>query len=615
MLDKKNIVRLKGILPWVFTVTAGVVTFSASYENCLKTWLETKSSQAYGAKIDIDSVHVELFRGKATLKNIQITNPSEPLKNFATLDTVKIHFNFRDLLKRKLIIESLEVVGLKPLTQRSYSGVLDGLEDLESENHPIFWEKTETGSYAKVRNQIKEGAFKNLSQVTTGAYTLGKLPNPKKTLASLKYLEELTKNFDKAGRDWKRQANLLPSPAQLNQWHAEVTRWNEPERGIASLPSDLMENRRKVASTLREKHDSLIELLKEANKSLSEFKGQMEELNPLLNQDIETVKKELNLPSSEENDLSVSLYGLQVVSFLERLAFWSNAYRNHGKVISRKPGYELVRIDSPGKTVFHFLNQRTSPSVHIKTGAFSQSESGTQEKKIYGSLTDFMLFAHFYKKHFTLSLEATLPEIELEGLKFNIGTAQNDGVPIETFDISFDSFPITNISLRRTPDFDIKIANATARMNFSGKFEGPKLEAKGQFEATGAKFQIQSQFQPFEEVLEELTKYRTSLLVDGNVTAEGDTVDIRLESDFGKKLASSIKETFSKQISQIDETLRAHLLDSLFPLRQSFNDTLQDVENVSLAQMRNTLNELENLVGYTRKYEPKIKRQGTPQAG
>ena len=102
MLDKKNIVRLKGILPWVFTVTAGVVTFSASYENCLKTWLETKSSQAYGAKIDIDSVHVELFRGKATLKNIQITNPSEPLKNFATLDTVKIHFNFRDLLKRKI---------------------------------------------------------------------------------------------------------------------------------------------------------------------------------------------------------------------------------------------------------------------------------------------------------------------------------------------------------------------------------------------------------------------------------------------------------------------------------------------------------------------------------
>ena len=80
-------------------------------------------------------------------------------------------------------------------------------------------------------------------------------------------------------------------------------------------------------------------------------------------------------------------------------------------------------------------------------------------------------------------------------------------------------------------------------------------------------------------------------------------------------MASSIKETFSKQISQIDETLRAHLLDSLFPLRQSFNDTLQDVENVSLAQMRNTLNELENLVGYTRKYEPKIKRQGTPQAG
>jgi len=603
MLDKKNLFRVSGVLPLLGTVAVGLYCVGATYENSFKNWLEERSSLVYGAKVEIENLSVQLFQGNAVLNRIQITNPRFPLKNIFEIDKIKLQFSFKELIKRKLVISSMDIQGIRAGTQRVSSGVLeDSINNAES--HPILWEKTDSGVYGDLRAQIKQGPLKYLSQITTGAYTPTKLPNLKKTLSSLKYLQEVNQAFEVSAREWNHQANLLPNPSQLDQWHTQITSWENSNRNLASAEES--ENRRKLALLLRERFNSIGQQLQTASKSLTRFKSQMDGINPLLAQDIEAVKKELSLPSSAEQDLSFSLFGLQVISLLEKMSFWSHSYRNYGQIVTSRPGLQLVRTTSNGTTKYHFLNSISHPSLSIKKITLADgSESHSDKKNLFkGEITDFNLFPHFYKTACNLNLEAKIPEAEIDGIKVNVRLANESGIPKEEFSLVIDSFPLDEATIRSTSDFDIKIAHATGRIQAKGTLHGDGMNATGRFETIGTKFSIKSQFQPFEEILDTLTKYRTTLLVDAKAQGDIDTVSLSIESEFGKQLAKGISETFNKQLAQIDDTLKTHILDSLFPLRQSFNEKVQDAENISLAQMRNTLNELELMMSYTRKYEP-----------
>ena len=613
MLDKKTLLNRQGLLPFLVLAGLGTTWVYLQHETYLKSFLEDRGSLAFGAKIEIGTLHSKPFQGKVTLTNVQITNPSKPLFNLFTLGKVDVDFSFRELLKRKLVIKSLEINNIAADTQRKYSGVLE-LPEESTEVKPVLWERTDAGVFIKLRNQIKDGDFKNLSQITSGAYTIGKLPDLRKTLVSLKYLEDLNRDFNKATRTWKQQASLGPTTTQLNDWRKEISRWNQSERSIAS--ADETERRAQLATTVREKYELLHAQLLAAGKELKEFKSKMEELNEILPQDIDAVKKALFLPSTDNKDYSVSLYGLHIISALEKLAFWSKSYRNYGQTISKAKGVESVLVQSPKGILIHFLDKVSYPSFYIQKGVFSSgSEANAEQNYVSGRFDDFLLFSRFYKKDFNLKIDSNFPETKLAGFHFSLSTTQIDEEPLEKFHLKIDSFPLEDTVVRRTPDFEIKITNGLGQIEAEGQFQGPKLTAKGRFEAIASKFQVSSQFQPFEEMLDSLTKYRTSLSVTGTAQAQADDLSLNLESDLGQKLAGSIKETFNQQLAQIDESLRANLLDSLFPLRQTFNELVQDTENVSMAHMRSSLNDLEGLIDYTKKYERKSKQVSRPQAG
>jgi uncharacterized protein (TIGR03545 family) len=598
MLDKKSLLRVSGIVPLAVILVVGSYGVSASYEHYLRKWLEEKSSLAFGAKIDIQSLSVHPLQGLATLKKIQITNPRSPLTNIFEIDQISVNFSLGELLKKKLDISLLDIKGLKINTSRIASGSLEDLGPL-AETHPVLWEKTNSGAYGELRNQVKQGPLKYLSQITTGAYTPTKLPNLHKTLTSIKHLEELNKSFEKSHREWNVQSNVLPTSTQINQWQSEIAKWNSKPRDLASLSET--ENRKKLLSLLTDKHKNLKEKLTLATKTVEKYKSEMEKFSSLLDGDIEAVKKELSLPSAEENDLSFSLFGLHVIGLLEKISYWSEAYESSNTTLMTQGNLRLICSQSNGHNLYHYLNLNTLPSLYIQKGRLEDNVSTNgKNRNISFLFTDFMKFPNFYDRKSTVSLKATIPEFELEDLALEIEMMNNDGNYQKSFQFSVDSFAIENANLRSTSDFELKIAGATGRISAHGKMTGPNLEAEGRFETTGTKFAVKSQFQPFEEVLETLTKYRTNLKVIGMAKKTGDQVELKIESDLGKSLALAISDTFKKQLAQIDDTLKTHILDSLFPLRQSFDEKLQDAENISLAQMRNTVSELENLLSSAR---------------
>ena len=612
MLDKKNIFRPSGIVSLMGLLTVGFLYLNSSHETTLKTWLEEHASRGYGAKINIKKLSLHLLKGNLDLKEVEITHPSLPLKNILQIHSISIAFNLHELLKKKIVISAANIEGMDVLTQRAASGVLAGSIE-GSEDSPAIWEKTDSGFYGALRNRIKKGPLKYLSQITTGAYTPSSLPKSGMNLKSREFLAELNRSFETAHKQWAQEATLLPSESQLSDWQTTASRWNL-KRDLAS--SEEIQERKGLAVLIHNKHMAISDQLKTAQKRVSEFRSKIDGVTPLLNEDIETLKKSLSLPTTEGEDLSFSLFGLHVIGLLEKISFWSGAYHNYGSVQWEIPGFQLVQCVSEGKNTYHFLQSHALPSFFIQKALLVPSETSPSNKNSLSmELRDLTLFPHFYNKVSTLTIKATLPEIDWMGLEVMIQLDAINNEPREIFNITIDSFPIENATLKNTSDFDIKITQAIGKLSINGSILGSKIDAKGSIETHGTHFLVKSQFQPFEEILESLTKNRTSLFITGTAKTGGDEVDLQIQSEFGKQMAKGIKETFSKQLAQIDDTLRGSLLDSLFPVRNSLNDKILEADSITLAQLRNKLTELELIMSFTRKYGPignKLSRSSAP---
>ena len=611
MLDKKNIFRPSGVASLMGLVTVGLLYLNSSYETTLKTWLEEQASRAYGAKINIKELSLHPLQGHLELKKIGVTHPSLPLKNIFQLHSISISFNLHELLKKKIVISSAKIEGIDVLTQRAESGVLDGSMDAP-ENNPALWEKTDSGFYGALRNQIKKGPLKYLSQITTGAYTPSTISKSEMNLKSREFLSELNRSFEEAHKQWSQEATLLPTESQLSEWQTTVNQWNR-NRDLAS--NEEIQERKDLALLLNNKHMSISHQLKTAQKRVADFRSKIEGLAPLLNEDIETLKKSLSLPTAEGEDLSFSLFGLHVIGLLEKISFWSSSYRNYGSVQWEIPGFQLVKCVSEGTNTYHFLQSHALPSFFIQNASLLPSETSDKNKNSFSlGIKDLTLFPHFYNKVATLNIKATIPEIDLLGLEMTVQLDALNNEPRETFDITLDSFPLENATVKNTSDFDIKITQAIGKLSIKGSILGSILDVKGSLETHGTHFLVKSQFQPFEEILESLTKNRTSLFITGTAKSSGNGVDLQLQSEFGKQMAKGIKETFSKQLAQIDDTLRGSLLDSLFSVRNSLNEKILEADSISLAQLRNKLTELELIISFTRKYSPPGNKVGQNSA-
>jgi len=606
MLDKKRVFRASGIVPLMGLSLAALLIVANSYEPLLKTWLEVKLTQAYGAKIDIQELKISLLKGTASLKNIQLTNPSDPLKNLIEIGNINLNFNRTELLRKKLVIELIEASQIKAATRRARSGIIDDLIS-GSEAYPVLWEKADIGGFQSLRNQMKNGPLKYLSQITTGAYTLTKMPNLKKSLASLQYLQEMNHKAEAANQEWNNQTSLLPTGNQLNEWQTTIAKWGSSPREIASAHD--LEGRKQLAIQIRSKHAQISGQLDSALKNFNLLKAEMDAVNNLLEKDLETLKKELSLPSQASEDLSFSLFGHHVISVLEKINYWIDLYRNPGISVFSSPGFEVVKWVSPNKTEYHFLKSGFSSDFEIKKLAVLPDKAPEEKPSSFaGELNHFILFPYFFKTNCKANFSGNIPGLEWEGLRIQADLTSDSTPSNDSLEVSVDSFPLEDFNLKSTPDFSIKITSATAKFKANGSFKSRGLSASGTLETIGTKFSVNSQFSPFEEILEKLTKYRTTLQVNGKASRNQDSTELTIESDFGKQMATEISETFQKQLSQIDDTLRAHILDSLFPLRQSLNEKLQEAENVLLAKMRNTLSDLELMMSSTKRYDPEAEK-------
>lgn len=112
---------------FLVAIAALCIAYFFIIDIAIKTLIEREGSAALRAKLDIATATFHLLPTSLTLRGVQATNPQRPSTNLLQADVITLPLTVSELLERKLIVDTLQIHGLRFAQARTHSGAIDGL--------------------------------------------------------------------------------------------------------------------------------------------------------------------------------------------------------------------------------------------------------------------------------------------------------------------------------------------------------------------------------------------------------------------------------------------------------------------------------------------------------
>ncbi len=196
-------IRWPGLIAFVVIVgglIAGTVLFAGTIT---KSIMESAFTDLNNAKVDIDSVDITYSPLSMSVKNIQVTDPANPMMNSVQIGQARFAVSFGDLLFKKLIIDDMSLSDIQINTARRYSGALKKKD---------ITDKSKT-SESLFDFDMPEIDFPDLDDI---------MAREKLTAESL--IEDLNKDFDNTQDSWKK---IKSDVVNEQRWNNHKTRYEK----------------------------------------------------------------------------------------------------------------------------------------------------------------------------------------------------------------------------------------------------------------------------------------------------------------------------------------------------------------------------------------------------
>lgn len=126
----KSIKAQKGyfkILPFVacagFIAAVGITVTLTKNMICRKL-IANVCESAFEAKCDIGFLDLKLLKSSLVIKNIEVADKKEPMKDLFSIDDISVDFDFSQLLRGNVVVEDFGILGIETGKERKTSGDL-----------------------------------------------------------------------------------------------------------------------------------------------------------------------------------------------------------------------------------------------------------------------------------------------------------------------------------------------------------------------------------------------------------------------------------------------------------------------------------------------------------
>lgn len=301
----KQWIRWSGLAAFIVVTALVTVFFMFAAGPLLKWSIERFGSQAAGARVEVDSVSLNLSPLGFTVENLTVADADKPMQNLLQFSRANAELELAPLLLGKGIIRDLSVDGLQFSTARKTSGVLEkAAEEAPAEQ-------------ASEKTSAEESSM--LSSV--------ELPSADDILAreSLK-TEAAGKNFQQSYSTNKTQVNdavaAVPDAAALKRYEDELKTLTSGS--FKSL--DDFKQRKKQLDELKQRFRQDKAAVAAAKKAIADARADIAEkltdLKKAPGEDMASIRSKYKLTSEGAANLSSLLFGSQAGEWAQQALYW-----------------------------------------------------------------------------------------------------------------------------------------------------------------------------------------------------------------------------------------------------------------------------------------------------
>ena len=536
--------RWQGLI--VFVMVAAVV-FLAWYflvGTIVRHSIEKTGTRVVGAKVELAKADVHLFPLGITLMHLQVTNPDSPMSNALEAGQIDFAIDSLNLLRRKIIIDTMTMKGVRFNTPRKTSGA--------------------------VNLQAKDQGPSETSEDTPSA--LPDMPSfqlpdiheilAREKLESLEQIKNLQGEIDAAKADWEKRLADAPDQKAFEQYQARAKKLQKGSKGISGAltrANDLKSLQKDISKDLKRLKD----IQKNFNRDKNTLTKKLDQLKSAPQQDMHRILNTYNLSSDGLGNVSQLLFGDKIGGTVQKALFWYEKLNPLLTNVGPRDKKDATVKPDRGKGVYVRFKEKTplpdllarqvGVSMIIQAGDIKgELRQVTTEQEVLG-----------------IPLEFNFSGVKLQGVQsVNIKGSLNHIDPDKTIDqmtMAVLQYRVNDLKLSAADNLPLTLKKGRANLKLTAALQKDTLDAHIQVTMDAAELETgkKTGSNQLQQTLHAALANVSTFSVNARVTGPLDNYKTKITSDLDNVLKNAVGRQIKTLTNEFQDKLRAGILDKV----------------------------------------------------
>jgi uncharacterized protein (TIGR03545 family) len=581
----KGWIRWKGLIAFAVAVVMIVLVWFLAVDAVVRRVIETAGTRAVGARVDLAAADLSLFPTGLTLAGLAVTNPDAPLENAVEVGKMTMDLDPGYLIRRKVIVNNLQIEGLAFNTPRKTSGEVPGLA-----------RKNREGKERQLAETAKAGVEK-----VCGTFTMPSLSQPdvkailaKESLDSIAMARELDQALKAEQAKWEKELERLADEKTLAEYKARIEKIKGSGGSLGSILGAAGEVQQ-LQADIKKDLDRLEAAKKTFTTDFNDYQARVRSLAKAPAKDIQRLTNNYSISPEGLSNMSQLIFGQRLCSWVQTAEEWyariepymaKTSGGGEEKPEERTPlrgeGKNIRFAESPPMPDFLVRNLKINAALPVGN-LTGKAENVTLDQHILGRPMTFAFLGREMKRIASLNLAGTANFVKPDA-------PRNDAK------LTVKGLGLENLPLLDEEVLPLTLRQATGNLNLNLETVGNVLDAALKANFSSAEFDAKTAgkaaiAEALQKALSGVDQF--SLNADIAGTLQAYTVDV--SSDLDKILKSAVGQLVKKEVAKFQAQLEQKISAQLQGPMQQAQGSLSGLGGIE-TELTHRLNLGDNLL-------------------
>ncbi len=581
----KGPIRTGAVVPFILIVAAIVAFNILLLDSTIKKSLEFIGGKVINAEVNVGDVNTSFKALKISVKDMQFTDRKNPAYNKLQIGEIDFQLLWDAILRGKFVISLANVKDIMVNTKRTSPGEVYPVEiDEKTGNYKATQELLD-----KAEKEFEGNVFGDIAGVLGGGSTGDVSKNIEGSLESKKKFDAIQTGLKTKEQRLSADLKALPSAKDINnlQTRLKNIRWNDLGN-IAKAPKVLKE-----ADQLKKDIDKAIgsyaKVQKTVNQSLKDIDRDYKEAQALVNKDIQSVSKRMNLPTLDQASIAKMLFGNEVLDKVRAAKKYQTMAQKY--MPPKKEKKAPVKIARKSGRDYQFGKPNSYPMFWLKLAKInSKTEQGTVAGKIENVTNDQNATGRLT----TAQVKADFPPMNLRKIEANIKIDHRSD-PKAMVDGKVGEFIVENKALSKSDDARFILKKSQAEAHFSGTLTPERADLKINNWFRKIKYDTGAKNAAVAEVLADVAKKNSTLTLDADVKGKWTALKFEIKSNLAAAINNSVRSLIQEKIEKVQAKIKADIEKQIAQSKAQVDAQIAKIKNDANAQINKAKQEIDKV--------------------